>query len=499
MADITNQNIIEAYKQAMAGGKSESDFVAEAMGSKYNLTADQLTSAKNQMLGTPSTNATPSTPTGLLSNAYDQNTINTVYEQQRRAGQDDAGIYAAGAKDYNLTSDQLGTAKNAFNAKLESARQWASGKSATEIMAKAKEMGLTADEVGMIFGKDGGTGSQVSSVTGYGTTAGVNQSAIEPWSYDANAGWQQKKKPQTPMEYGQTSSQLSYTPQLNRQVDATNETIEGRIQNLLGVGKDGNYTNPVVRQAVDRAMQQFAGRGLLNSSMAQQAAYEAAIAKAIEIAGPDAKTYFEQGRANQDASNLFARDNQNYYYDLGKIQAQGDQTIRGQNNQNAFTGSQQDKQNAFTSGENTANRTWQSGENNTNRTWQSGENATNRTWQSTENAANRNAQLQASATSAGASLQAANLSAGTQLQVAQMNRDYNQMANLSQTSFNLLNTFNTTVGNIATSDLTTEAKDKLIGQASSVLRGSMSIIGSINGDVNMGALFDSVFPPKQGA
>lgn len=110
-----------------------------------------------------------------------------------------------------------------------------------------------------------------------------------------------------------------YAPSLNRAINPETETIEGRLNGLLGTDERGNFTNPVVRQAVDRAMQQMAGRGLLNSSMASQAAQEAAIAKAIEIVGPDAERYFQQGRANQDAQNVFSRDEQNYKYDLSKI------------------------------------------------------------------------------------------------------------------------------------------------------------------------------------
>lgn len=110
-----------------------------------------------------------------------------------------------------------------------------------------------------------------------------------------------------------------FNPNLDRAIDAANETVEGRLGNLLKTDERGNFTNPVVRQSVDRAMQQMAGRGLLNSSMASQAAQEAAIAKAIEIVGPDAERYFQQGRANQDAQNVFARDEVNFGYDLQKM------------------------------------------------------------------------------------------------------------------------------------------------------------------------------------
>lgn len=95
-------------------------------------------------------------------------------------------------------------------------------------------------------------------------------------------------------------------------------TIQGRLNALLGTDQYGNYTNPVVRQAAERAMQAFAGRGLLNSSMAVQAAQEAAIAKAIEIVGPDAQRFFEQGRANQDWANKFNQDALNNAAELEK-------------------------------------------------------------------------------------------------------------------------------------------------------------------------------------
>lgn len=108
---------------------------------------------------------------------------------------------------------------------------------------------------------------------------------------------------------GSTNSSGSFS---TRSVDSRTETIEGRIQNLLATDAKGNYTNPLIQQAANSAMQQFAGRGLLNSSMANEAALQAAMSKAIEIAGPDAQTYFAQGRANQDAINVFERDARGY-------------------------------------------------------------------------------------------------------------------------------------------------------------------------------------------
>lgn len=103
---------------------------------------------------------------------------------------------------------------------------------------------------------------------------------------------------------------LTYAPNFTSQVDANVETIEGRIKNLL----DAN--NPVIRQAGDRAMAQFAQRGLMNSSMAIEAANEAMTSKAIEIAGPDAQRYYTNRRENVDWNNKFSQADQNHQYDL---------------------------------------------------------------------------------------------------------------------------------------------------------------------------------------
>lgn len=109
------------------------------------------------------------------------------------------------------------------------------------------------------------------------------------------------------------------TDPYTRGVDPATETIEGRVGSLLKVDANGNYTNSVVKQAAEAAMASFASRGLLNSSMAQEAAYQAAMSKAIEIAGPDAQTYFAQGRANQDAINVFRRSDQDFGHDMTKL------------------------------------------------------------------------------------------------------------------------------------------------------------------------------------
>lgn len=126
-------------------------------------------------------------------------------------------------------------------------------------------------------------------------------------------------KPYEPKNTDQLST-IGYSPSTGsvegKAVDYGTETIEGRVQSLL----DAN--NPVIRQAGDRAMAQFAGRGLLNSSMAIEAANEAMISKAIEIAGPDAQRYFQNRRENVDWTNKFAQNQQmqNFTQDNMKLQ-----------------------------------------------------------------------------------------------------------------------------------------------------------------------------------
>jgi hypothetical protein len=124
------------------------------------------------------------------------------------------------------------------------------------------------------------------------------------------------------------------------------QTIEGRMGGLLSTDAKGNYSNQVVRQASERAMQAFAGRGLLNSSMAMQAAQEAAISKAIEIAGPDAKTYFDQSRANQDAQNQFALNDKQFGQGIEKIRLEADLALERIRTESGLRGTDTDKANA---------------------------------------------------------------------------------------------------------------------------------------------------------
>jgi hypothetical protein len=100
-------------------------------------------------------------------------------------------------------------------------------------------------------------------------------------------------------QQGASSTEWQAGQVINSPMNFETETIEGRIGSLLTTDQQGNYTNPVMQQAVNRQTQAFAARGLRNSSMAQQAGQEAAMSQAINIAAPDAERYYQNRRAGE--------------------------------------------------------------------------------------------------------------------------------------------------------------------------------------------------------
>jgi hypothetical protein len=103
-----------------------------------------------------------------------------------------------------------------------------------------------------------------------------------------------------------TTTQAGGGPNINQAIDPNTMTIEGRVNNLL------SKNSPTIRQAGERALAMFAQRGLLNSSMAQEAAMEAMTTKAIEIAGPDAAATVKMAMQNQDWTNKLFQDEAGY-------------------------------------------------------------------------------------------------------------------------------------------------------------------------------------------
>jgi hypothetical protein len=105
------------------------------------------------------------------------------------------------------------------------------------------------------------------------------------------------------------------------------ETVQGQLGDILKTDERGNYLNPVVQQSQTRQHQLFNARGLLNSSMAMQAGGEAAISKATEIAGADARTHFENRRANEDAALRQGMENDNREFTVRQDYQRAVQTV----------------------------------------------------------------------------------------------------------------------------------------------------------------------------
>jgi hypothetical protein len=95
----------------------------------------------------------------------------------------------------------------------------------------------------------------------------------------------------------------------------TNETVMGQLQGILA------SNSPLLQQARARAAESMQGRGLLNSSIAVGAGEDAAIGRALEIAVPDAATYAEAAKGNQQAINDIARYNQAEFGETSRTNA----------------------------------------------------------------------------------------------------------------------------------------------------------------------------------
>lgn len=100
------------------------------------------------------------------------------------------------------------------------------------------------------------------------------------------------------------------TPQLNYNlkdvqaatattVNPATQTVAGQLQSIL------NVNNPLMQQARSKALQTANASGLRNSSMAQTSADLAMYDKALQIATPDASTYYDANKTSTAATNQF--------------------------------------------------------------------------------------------------------------------------------------------------------------------------------------------------
>ena len=176
------------------------------------------------------------------------------------------------------------------------ANNWGAGSTITDrggSTAKINDKGFLVNDAGDIT--YGGNNGKARSVGADGTV----YSGGDAFGYIDDTGV---------IRSGTRAVAPTYTAPVARQVDAKTETIEGRLPGLLA------SNSPVLQQAQNRTAQQYNARGLLSSRSANQAGQEAVIAKAIEIASPDAATYTKTGMANQSENNQFARAAQQQAY-----------------------------------------------------------------------------------------------------------------------------------------------------------------------------------------
>ena len=102
------------------------------------------------------------------------------------------------------------------------------------------------------------------------------------------------------------------------------ELLETRLANLI------NKNSPLFKAATTKTMQAMAARGLVNSSIAEEAVMSAILSVAMPIAERDANAYMNQRMQNQAYSNEFRTAQNKAYYEsfLMKLQGSIDTQLR---------------------------------------------------------------------------------------------------------------------------------------------------------------------------
>ena len=109
------------------------------------------------------------------------------------------------------------------------------------------------------------------------------------------------------------------------------ELLETRLTNLI------NKNNPLFKAATTKTMQAMAARGLVNSSIAEEAVMSAILSVAMPIAERDANAYMNQRMQNQAYSNEFKAQQNKAYYEsfLTELQGSMDMALRQLTEQSA--------------------------------------------------------------------------------------------------------------------------------------------------------------------
>lgn len=460
---VTNQDIIAAYNQR--GNASEAEFASWA--NSQGVSNDQLLSARSELIGAPA----PAPAPAPSQPKYDQNTLNILYEEERRRGADDAGILAA-SNQYGITANQFGAARNVYTGKQQQLTSWANGKTLDEVLGKSAELGLHANEVGSAFGAHGGSGAQVTATTGYdGNT--WNKDATNGWTYNLadQAGWIKKptKKPLM-TEMPTTGINLSQVQGTTPWDVAQNQTVANQISQIISAD------SPLMQQARMRAMQSANASGLLNSTMAASAGESALYDAAMPIAQQDASTYASAAQFNADANNTFSRDNNAFVRDafMADFNLKANEWAKQQDQQRTYDAMDYESkltlerdaiQNGYQSARDAIQNGYTIDADNRKFEWQSGENVLDRaadadklTWQSGENVLDRNNAITRASMSAPApdtSLQRTAMTIAADREMAAIN----QKNAAQETLTNARAQFNKDVLTININDLSTDKAD----------------------------------------
>ena len=166
-----------------------------------------------------------------------------------------------------------------------------------------------------------------------------------------------------------------------RAVDRPTGTVQGQMDSILS--KDG----PMFARARAQALEQYNGRGLVNTSMASEGALGAVIDRALPIAQQDASIYDRVASENMSATNQVDMFNAGEKNTFGRQALDQDFQAGQRATDRAYGTSEREAGQAFQSGERAADRTFQTGERVAGQTFQSGERAADRTFQSGERVA----------------------------------------------------------------------------------------------------------------
>ena len=164
-----------------------------------------------------------------------------------------------------------------------------------DILAASKKYGFKSSDVDKAFALPAGKSDEWLKHNTYSDGAVVEKTT--PW-YDLPGT---KTAPEdgsakTPISPVTSREFSTMTPSLVT-VDPEKSTVQGQLTGVLAKG------GPLMQRAATQGNQQANARGLLNSSIAVGAAENAVYDKALQIAQPDANTYWQAQTNNQSAAN----------------------------------------------------------------------------------------------------------------------------------------------------------------------------------------------------